>query len=540
MQRGFRIRLTGRRGNAQTQDKDAGEDSNRENAHEEEEEEGDPFDMAGSSLAMAQEHLSAGEPQRPLQPSTKRASQRASPKRAPPQAESPSMATRGYQWQDAAGRERRRGNFKGLSTVPSPPRKETLGETAHVLEPASRKRTRQADAHGGASQSSGVSLGEQNGGQGRRELRRRDADAERVEEGPSSSSAAAAVREKASHGVGSRAHREEAAAAAASWGGERSVGEHDDEGGFGRGRKKRGAEAVEEAAEEREGGRGRKRRIVEAVEATADEPAHAEERRPALTEKQKALFQSASVALRTPPRRLSGTRDTPSEGIAVARRDINGKYCASASASASVASEKDRARPPNGTTVVARLVGRSQKVEVWASRTSTNPVVIGRSATCELTIDSKSQPQMISRRHAHVFVRWGADTIRSGRFGTADRGGQRAAEGSQTGPGRVMQGNAGARSGRGEQSQSSSGVVGGSVSMEGPGEVKAERDFVLCIRDNRSLNGLFVNGKKTDESVLRDGDEIHFGGAGGLPLGTRLKRGSEDPDLLFRVMHVHP
>lgn len=50
------------------------------------------------------------------------------------------------------------------------------------------------------------------------------------------------------------------------------------------------------------------------------------------------------------------------------------------------------------------------------------------------------------------------------------------------------------------------------------------------VRDNRSVNGIFVNDRKVQEAVLKDGDVVVFGGGGDHPIGAII----EQPDSEFR------
>lgn len=50
------------------------------------------------------------------------------------------------------------------------------------------------------------------------------------------------------------------------------------------------------------------------------------------------------------------------------------------------------------------------------------------------------------------------------------------------------------------------------------------------VRDNRSVNGIFVNDRKVQEAVLKDSDVVVFGGGGDHPIGAII----EQPDSEFR------
>lgn len=55
------------------------------------------------------------------------------------------------------------------------------------------------------------------------------------------------------------------------------------------------------------------------------------------------------------------------------------------------------------------------------------------------------------------------------------------------------------------------------------------------VRDNRSVNGVFVNDRKVHESVLRDGDMVVFGGGGNRPLGHPFEQKDNEFKYEFRI-----
>lgn len=57
------------------------------------------------------------------------------------------------------------------------------------------------------------------------------------------------------------------------------------------------------------------------------------------------------------------------------------------------------------------------------------------------------------------------------------------------------------------------------------------------VRDNRSVNGVFVNDRKVHEAVLLDGDIVIFGGGGNRPIGAVLEQRDWEFKYEFRINH---
>jgi pSer/pThr/pTyr-binding forkhead associated (FHA) protein len=55
------------------------------------------------------------------------------------------------------------------------------------------------------------------------------------------------------------------------------------------------------------------------------------------------------------------------------------------------------------------------------------------------------------------------------------------------------------------------------------------------IRDNHSVNGLFVNSIKVHEAALKDGDLLAFGGGGNMAFGQR-KDQQETSEFIYRFL----
>jgi pSer/pThr/pTyr-binding forkhead associated (FHA) protein len=52
------------------------------------------------------------------------------------------------------------------------------------------------------------------------------------------------------------------------------------------------------------------------------------------------------------------------------------------------------------------------------------------------------------------------------------------------------------------------------------------------LRDNRSVNGVYVNDVKVSEASLNDGDVITFGGGGNAPFGS--KKQQPDSEFIYK------
>eukprot|EP01103_Thecamoeba_quadrilineata_P004560 TRINITY_DN1429_c0_g1_i2.p1 TRINITY_DN1429_c0_g1~~TRINITY_DN1429_c0_g1_i2.p1 ORF type:complete len:377 (-),score=73.74 TRINITY_DN1429_c0_g1_i2:602-1732(-) len=65
-----------------------------------------------------------------------------------------------------------------------------------------------------------------------------------------------------------------------------------------------------------------------------------------------------------------------------------------------------------------------------------------------------------------------------------------------------------------------------------------DAEFQWRLSDLKSANGLFINSIKTPEAVLRDGDEITFGGGGGIKNGLELQSISSELVYVFRAANI--